>query len=117
MNIAKKLNRKRIRRIIRTRAKIFGTVSRPRLAVARSNRFIYAQLIDDASSHTLAHASSRELKEKKSKKDGAKLVGELLAKRAVEKGIKAVVFDRREYKYHGRVQALAEGARSGGLKF
>ncbi len=117
MNIVKKLNQKRARRVNRNRAKIFGTALRPRLAVSRSNRFVYAQLINDEKSRTLAHASSRELKEKKTKKDAAKLVGELLAKRALEHKIKEAVFDRREYKYHGRVQALAEGARAAGLKF
>lgn len=115
MNRAKKLNQKRARRVHRNRVRIFGTASRPRLAVSRSNRFVYAQLIDDEKSCTLAAASSRELKEKKEKKEAAKHVGELLAKRAVEKGVKEAVFDRREYKYHGRVRALAEGARSGGL--
>lgn len=117
MNYRKSLNKIRGRRVHRNRARIFGTALRPRLAVSRSNRFVYAQLIDDEKSRTLAHASSRELKEKKTKKDAAKLVGELLAKRALEHSIKEAVFDRRDYKYHGRVQALADGARSGGLKF
>ncbi|MDO8536928.1 MAG: 50S ribosomal protein L18 [bacterium] len=132
MNLKKSLNKKRIRRAIRVRAKIFGTAKKPRLAVSRSNRFVYAQLIDDEKSHTLAHASSREVvkprrpkgvgaptvasEEKKSKGELSKFVGELLAKRALELGIKAAVFDRRNYKYHGRVKSLAEGARNGGLK-
>ena len=117
MNKRKALNKVRGRRVHRNRARIFGTASCPRIAVSRSNRFVYAQLIDDEKSCTLAHASSRELKEKQAKKDAARHVGELLAKLDVEKGIKTAVFDRREYKYHGRVQALAEGARSGGLRF
>jgi large subunit ribosomal protein L18 len=117
MNHRKLLNKVRGRRVHRNRARIFGTATRPRLAVSRSNRFVYAQLIDDEKSRTIAHASSRELKEKKTKKDAAKMVGELLAKRALEHKIKEAVFDRRDYKYHGRVQALAEGARGGGLKF
>ena len=116
MNSKKFLNKKRERRVKRTRAKIFGTAKFPRLAVSRSNRFAYAQLIDDSKGHTLVHASSREIKEKKPKAEIAELVGALIGKRAVEKGIKAAVFDRREYKYHGRVKALAEGARKAGLK-
>ena len=100
----------------RTRAKIFGTDVLPRLAVSRSNRFLYAQLIDDSKGRTLTHASSREIKEKKPKTETALLVGGLIGKRAKELGIKAAVFDRREYKYHGRVRALAEGARKAGLK-
>ena len=117
MNAIKLLNKKRMRRAARNRAKIFGTALHPRLSVFRSNRFIYAQLINDEASRTVASASSREVKnEKKSKAELARLVGELLAKRAKELGIKAAVFNRGEYKYHGRVMALAEGARSGGLK-
>ncbi len=116
MNPRKKLNTKRARRIIRNRARVFGTAKRPRLAVSRSNRFMYAQLIDDEKAHTLAHASSRELTERVSKSDAAKKVGGLLAKRAMERGVKEVVFDRREYRYHGRVRALAEGVRSAGIK-
>jgi large subunit ribosomal protein L18 len=119
MNAKKKLNEKRTRRIARNRAKIFGTAARPRLSVSRTNKNIHAQLIDDMKSHTLAHASSKELKnanEKKTKSDLARSVGELLGKRSVELGIKAAVFDRRGYKYHGRVKALAEGAMNKGLK-
>lgn len=117
MNAKKLLNKKRMRRAARNRAEILGTALRPRLSVFRSNRFIYAQLINDEASRTVTCASSREVKNgKKSKAELARLVGELLAKRAKELGIKSAVFDRREYKYHGRVKALAEGARSGGLK-
>ncbi len=117
MNSKKLFNRRKARRVKRTRAKIFGTGKIPRLAVSRSNRFIYAQLIDDGKGRTLAHASSMELKDKKAKSAKAALVGELIGKRAKDLGIKAVVFDRREYKYHGRIKALADGARRAGLKF
>lgn len=119
MNSKKILNKKRTRRVARTRAKIFGSAGRPRLAVSRSNSFIYAQLIDDEKAHTLVSASSRELKttgKKTTKTEAARKVGELLAKKAQEKGIKEAVFDRRSYKYHGRVRALGEGARTSGLK-
>lgn len=107
------------RRIGRVRAKIFGTMEKPRLAVFRSNRHIYAQLIDDAKSRTLVSASTYELgkegsKEKKTGK--AVRVGELIAKKAIEAGVKTAVLDRRAYKYHGRVKAVAEGARKVGMK-
>lgn len=117
MNRRKILNQIRKRRVARNRAEIFGTPERPRLAVKRSNKNIYAQLIDDAKSHTLVQASTHDLAKKgeKKKSDLARLVGELLTKRAMEKGIKAAVLDRRSYKYHGRVKALAEGARAAGL--
>lgn len=112
----------RKRRQVRVRAKISGTPARPRLNVFRSLGQIYAQIIDDSLGHTLFSASTLDpvLKEEangKSKTDAAKLVGSLLAKRAVEKGITQVVFDRAGYKYHGRVKALAEAARVAGLKF
>ena len=92
---------------------------RPRLAVFRSNKAIYAQIIDDKQRKTLVAASSLELgKEiKEDKSQQALAVGELLAKKALKAGIKAVVFDRRHYQYHGRVKALADGARKGGLQF
>lgn len=109
--------RKRRRR--RIRQKVSGTAERPRLSVFRSNRHIYAQLIDDVSGHTLAAASSRALESGGSvkTKDAAGEVGKLIAERAAEQGIEAVAFDRSGYLYHGRVKALAEGAREGGLKF
>ncbi len=105
-----------------------GYGARPRLAVNRSNTSTYAQLIDDAKGNTLISASSKEISakggsasggkaDKKSKTETARMVGELLAKRAIQKGIKKVVFDRRGYRYLGRVRAFAEGARSGGLIF
>lgn len=100
---------KRITRHKRVRAVIKGTSERPRLSVFRSNKYIYAQLIDDVKSITLLSAGG-------AKKTASK-VGENLAEKALEKGIKKVVFDRGGYKYHGQIRNLAEGARKGGLKF
>lgn len=117
--IAKKLKRRnRIRQSIR--AKVKGTAERPRLSVYRSNKEIYAQLIDDLNGHTLAYAASSEgdlAGNKGTKVEKSKKVGEALAKRAKDAGIESVVFDRGGYLYHGRVKALADGAREGGLKF
>ncbi len=113
---AKVKRRARVRRHARVRRKIAGTRSRPRLAVYRSNRHIYVQLIDDESARTLAAASDRELVAQGDKKEAAKAVGALLAQRAKEVGIERVVFDRGGRLYHGRVAALAEGAREGGLQ-
>lgn len=111
-------NNKVIRRKIRTRAKITGTASRPRLSVFRSNASMYLQLIDDFTGTTLVSAHSREIKTKSAGKIESSLeLGKLLAKKASEKKIKTVVFDRGPYKYHGRVKAAAEGARDGGLEF
>ena len=102
----------------RVRAKIFGTKSVPRLNIFRSLKHINAQIIDDTAGKTLVAASDLELKITKGRKaDKAKEVGKLIAKKAQEKKIKKVVFDRAGYKYHGRVKALADGAREGGLKF
>ena len=102
----------------RIRKKLSGTKERPRLSVYRSNRDIYAQLIDDAQGHTLFAASSKNMKELTGNKvDRSKEVGKSLAQQAVEKGITQVVFDRGGYLYHGRVKALADGAREGGLQF
>lgn len=116
-NKVKQLNK--IRRIARVRAKIFGTATAPRLAVSRSLQHIAAQLINDSLGQTIVAVNDSELKDvkKKTKTEIAQAVGELLAKKAIEKNISAVVFDRRHYTYHGRVKALADGARSGGLKF
>ena len=99
------------------RAKISGSASRPRMTVFRSNKQIYVQLIDDLTGVTLASASSLGMTEKVAKKEQAAKVGELVAKRAIEKGIKEVVFDRGGYIYHGRVKELAEAAREAGLEF
>ena len=118
MNAQKLFNHKKASRVRRTRAKIAGTAVRPRLAVFRSNVGIYAQLIDDAGRKTIAAASSREVAKKgMTKTEAARLVGESIAKKAVAAKVSAAVFDRRSYAYHGRVKAVADGARSGGLKF
>ena len=111
-------NKARLKRHKRVRAKISGTNERPRLCVFRSNKNIYAQVIDDVSGVTIASASTLEagFEGLGSNKDAAKRVGAEVAKRAIEKGITEVVFDR-GYIYHGRVLELAEGAREGGLKF
>jgi len=108
-----------VRRIARVRARIKGTMERPRLAVRRTLKHIYAQLIDDASGKTIVSASDRDVKASKGKKPVqiAGEVGKTLAKKAQEKKIGLVVFDRRDRKYHGRVKALADGAREGGLTF
>ena len=108
---------KRIRRHKRVRAKISGTATRPRLSVFRSHEHSHLQLIDDLQGMTLAAASTLEVKEGKGKQAKAIAAAKLLAKRAGEAGIKEVVFDRSGYKFHGRVKAIAEAARSGGLKF
>ena len=100
----------------RVRRKIVGTANRPRLSVYRSNVNIYAQLIDDDAARTLAAADSREVGEAENRKDAARKVGELIARKAQEAGIEVAVFDRGGNKYHGRIAALAEGAREGGLK-
>ena len=109
----------RIKRHKRVRGKISGTPERPRLSVFRSEKNIYAQIIDDVNGNTLAAASSVEknFEGAGSNKEAAAKVGKLVAERAVAKGIEEVVFDRGGYIYHGRVQALADGAREGGLKF
>ena len=116
----KKADRKasREKRHLRVRKKVFGTTERPRLSVYRSEKNIYAQIIDDVNAVTVVAASSLDKTiEKGSNKEAAKLVGELVAKRAIENGITEVVFDRGGYVYHGRIQALADGAREAGLKF
>ena len=105
----------RLRRHTRVRKKVSGSTQRPRLAVFRSNRHIYVQLIDDVRAVTVAQASDTEV-EGKDKTDRAKAVGELIATRAKDAGISAAVFDRGGRLYHGRVAALAEGAREGGLQ-
>ena len=108
----------RLRRRRRVRAKITGTAERPRLSVYRSNRGVFAQLIDDRSGKTLAAVNWTEAELRKlSGKEQAKRAGELLAERAGKAGVKTCVFDRGGYQYHGRVQALAEGAREKGLSF
>jgi large subunit ribosomal protein L18 len=117
------MNTKSIRRQkikFRVRSKISGTTQKPRLSVFRSNSEIYAQLIDDETGTTLAAASSKEkdiLAQKVTKVEKSKLVGVAIARKATELGLKDVTFDRSGYLYHGRVKAVAEGAREGGLIF
>lgn len=116
MATKKDLRRLRIRRSIRK--KISGSSQKPRLSVFRSNKDIYAQLIDDINGHTLISASSRELDGgKTTKTEVSKTVGQKLAEKALGQGISEVTFDRGGYLFHGRVKALAEGAREAGLKF
>ena len=115
-------NAKRLQRHKRVRRKVFGTPQRPRLCVFRSSNNIYAQIIDDTNRVTLVAASSLDEAVKGAvnhtgNKEAAKMVGEMVAKKAVEKGITYVVFDRGGYIYHGRIKELAEGAREAGLKF
>ena len=112
--LEKRMHREKRHR--RVRRKVAGTASRPRLSVYRSNVHVYAQLIDDDAGETLAAADSRQVGETENRKDAARKVGALIAKAASEAGIEAVVFDRGGNKYHGRIAALAEGAREGGLK-
>jgi len=112
---AKTKHKARVRRHVRVRRKISGDAERPRLAVYRSNRHIYAQLIDDVQARTIVAASDREVWGG-SKTDAAKAVGELLAERAKQAGVERVVFDRGGRLYHGRVAALADGAREKGLQ-
>ena len=115
MKARKKLNVKRVRRAARVGARMFGTAARPRLVVNRTNKYIYAQLIDDAKGHTLAAVTTHGAPKAK-KSAQAFSAGESLAAKAVAKGVKEAVFDRRASKFHGRVQQFAEGAKKGGLK-
>ena len=117
MAVAKKVKRRtRIKKSIRK--KVYGTSERPRLSVFRSNKTIYAQLINDEVGTTLASSSSLELTDvKKFNLESSKEVGKLIAQKAKDKNIETVIFDRNGYLYHGNVKALAEGAREGGLKF
>jgi large subunit ribosomal protein L18 len=103
----------------RIRAKLVGTAERPRLVVFRSNANIYAQLVDDAKGHTIVAASTteKELSKSGANIEGSKAVGQLVAKRAMAKGVKDVVFDRGGYLYHGKIKALADAAREAGLNF
>jgi len=111
----KELRRIKIKQ--RVRQHVSGTAARPRLTVFRSNKQIYAQVVDDLTGCTLAAASSLGITEQSPKKEIASKVGELIAQKSKEAGIEAVVFDRNGYLYHGRVKELAEAARKGGLKF
>jgi large subunit ribosomal protein L18 len=117
MATTKTKRRDKIRR--RVRRNIFGTAEKPRMTVYKSNKQIYVQLIDDNAGHTLVEASSSSVKDAQNvaKQEQAKKVGAMIAERAVAKGINNVVFDRNGYLYHGRVKALGDSAREGGLKF
>ena len=108
---------RRIKIKTRVRGKVYGSPERPRLSVYRSNKQIYAQVIDDLSGTTLASASSLKLEDKLPKKEIAAKVGEMIANNAKEAGIETVTFDRNGYLYHGRIKELADAARKGGLKF
>ena len=112
--LQKRMHREKRRK--RVRRKVAGTAARPRLSVYRSNVHIYAQLVDDDAGKTLAAADSREVGEVENRKDAARKVGALIASKASDAGIETAVFDRGGNKYHGRIAALAEGAREGGLK-
>lgn len=115
MALSKVQKRNRIKR--RVRGKISGSAELPRLSVYKSNKEIYAQLIDDKKGKTLASASSRALKAKGNKTEMSAEVGKAIAEKAKAAGIESIVFDRNGFVYHGRVKALADGAREGGLKF
>ncbi|MFC1612382.1 50S ribosomal protein L18 [Patescibacteria group bacterium] len=116
MNLQKKNKQQRLRR--KARVNVKGTKERPRLSVSRSLKYISAQLIDDDSGKTLVFASSKELGAVKgSKTKAAEEVGKLLAEKAKNKKITKIIFDKGSYRYHGRIKALADGAREGGLKF
>ena len=118
MALSKQDRRQRLR--FRIRKTVSGTAQRPRLAVFRSNKEIYAQLIDDVNGKTIAAASSRDKDidaSKVNKVEAAKLVGKAIAQKATKAGVETISFDRGGYLYHGRVKSLAEGAREGGLKF
>ena len=124
MKTWKRVQKRTGRRAMRVRRRVRGTTERPRLSVFRSNRFIYAQIIDDETGRTLATSSSRDIARAGNltakypgNRDAAKEVGLDVAAKAKENGVTAVCFDRGSYKYHGRVQSLAEGAREGGLTF
>jgi large subunit ribosomal protein L18 len=117
MNKKKVMNLNKKRRAKRTRAKLFGTAEKPRFSVHRTNKYIYAQVIDDNKGNTLFAGSTREAKVTKGTKTlKAAALGELLAKKAKEVGIEAMVFDRGSYRYHGRVKSIAEALRSSGIK-
>ena len=114
-----KISTQKQKRQVRVRAKIHGTKDMPRLSVFKSNKYIFAQIINDEIGETIVGISEKELsvKEKANKTERARELGIALAKKAIDKKIKSVAFDRGSYLYHGRIKALAEGAREGGLKF
>ncbi|MCX6187513.1 MAG: 50S ribosomal protein L18 [Bacteroidetes bacterium] len=115
MAVRKEARRAKLRKKIRS--KISGTATKPRLSVFRSNKAIYAQVIDDTKGTTIVSASSTTLKDKLTKVESSTIVGKAIAEKAISAGITEVVFDRGGYLYHGRIKSLADGAREGGLKF
>ena len=115
MRVPKTREERRFRRHLRVRKKVEGTPERPRLVIFRSDKHIYAQLVDDVAGRTIATVSSQKAEGTKTAK--ATEVGKQIAARAKDQGITAVVFDRAGYRYHGRVKAVADGAREGGLEF
>jgi len=119
-NILKERNKRRLARILRVREKVSGTPERPRLALFRSNRYLYAQVIDDTVGKTLVSASSREpaflVKSSKKNVEVARDLGRVIGERAKARGILKMVFDRRWYRYHGRVKAFVEGVREAGIE-
>jgi len=117
MNKIANQRQSKLRRAARVRSKIFGTAARPRLSVFKSNRYIYVQIINDELGKTLVSAHAKELKAKMTKTEAAMALGKKLAEKAKESKISSVVFDRGSNLYHGRIKALADGAREGGLEF
>jgi large subunit ribosomal protein L18 len=115
MAVRKEARRAKLRKKIRS--KISGTATKPRLSVFRSNKAIYAQVIDDSNGTTIVSASSATLDDKVTKVEASTIVGKTIAEKAITAGITEVVFDRGGYLYHGRIKSLADGAREGGLKF
>jgi len=116
MNRIKKNNLRVKKRALRIRAKLCGTALRPRVSVFRSNRYTYVQAVDDMSRKTIVSASTRQIKEGKTKSDRATLLGSLIAEKAKAVGIEAMTFDKGAYKYHGRVKSIAEALRKSGIK-
>lgn len=117
MNRHKKLNIKKAFRKNRNRSKIKDNNLKPRLSVFKSNKYVYAQIIDDSIGKTIVSASSREVKEKMKRQDSAKEIGRLIAEKALKIGVKSVIFDRGRYRYHGIIKSLSQGARETGLIF
>lgn len=116
-NIEKKKRENKVKRHKKIRAKVFGSAKIPRLNLYRSNKSLFIQLIDDEKNVTLASVNGKEVKSGKTKIEKAKEAGKLIAEKAKKAGIKKVIFDRGGFQYHGRVKAVADGAREGGLEF
>jgi large subunit ribosomal protein L18 len=116
MNIRKALKKVQEKRARRVRAKILGTAQRPRLSVFKSNSFVYLQAIDDENQKTIVNVSTRQVASKENKLEGAKILGDKIAKAFKEKGINEAIFDRGRYRFHGIIKTIVEGARKGGIK-